>query len=197
MGIIQKALRNLFYKGEAIMDSSSHKEIYVKKLNLTNDTVEALKDYCKECGVTNYVGVRDCCSEALNKFIFVVGTRSRTIASKCKEFTDRFDFFVDRTASELGILPEIININSYSRLCFHKKENPVEFLYYTHLLMPNLDPYYFSQNMNNIRNAVLVLWDRLSGTKHSSRQSMLYLYSTEGGVGKSVFQNIIESSLCY
>ncbi len=174
------------------MKASSHKEIYVNKLNLTNDTVEALKDYCKECGVVTYVGVKNCCSEALNQFIYVDGARSTTIASKCKEFTDRFDFLVDKTASELGILPEIVNLKSFTKLVFNRKENPVEFLYYTHLLMPNLDPYYFSQNMNNLRNAVLVLWDRLSGIKHSSHQSMLYLYSTEGGVGKSVFQNIIE-----
>ena len=167
----------------------------ISKIDLTNQTVKALVAYCKLCNVENFEGVIVATDYALNNIITVKegkGDKAVRYAFKCREFVDKFDFFVNKTAAELGIYPSVINSATLLKLKKEKKPNPIEFLYYTHLLMPNLDPNHFSKNMNSIRTAVNTFWDRLTGVRHSSMQSMLYLYSVEGGVGKSVFQNIIK-----
>lgn len=164
----------------------------ISKVDLTNETVSVLVNYCKLCNANDFEGVRLACRYALNNIIKVdCGSRLR-VAKNCKEYAERLDFFTNKTAAELGIFPTIVNVGTLMQLKKAKNPNPAEFLYYTHLLMPNLDPNHFSKNMNSIRTAVNTFWDRLTGVRHSSMQSMLYLYSVEGGVGKSVFQNTIE-----
>ena len=163
----------------------------IRRGNMTNEIIESLINYCHEFGTVSYYEVMICCREALNKYIFLWSGKKETPISDCRELTDRFMFFVDQTAKRLDILPEIIEPRSLAYFENNRDPNPVNFLYYTYLLFPNLDSLHFAENMNNIRTSVNVLMDRLSGVKHSSLQSMLFLYSTEGGVGKSVFQNII------
>lgn len=165
--------------------------VTVKKMNLTRDLIDILVNYCKLCDIKNYEDVRQACRNCLSRYIFISNGNKYISVSNSKDLIDRYDFLVDQTSSELGILPEIVSPLFLKKIEENRKPNPVEFLYYTYLLFPNLDPNQFSHNMNVIKRSVNVLWDRLSGTKHSSLQSMLYLYSTEGGVGKSVFQNII------
>ena len=172
-------------------------ELVIHKANLTKSLIAALVNYCEEYKKSmnaqklTYLYVRRACEEALTKYIKISSGKSKPYAIDSKELLDRFDFFVDQTSKELDVFPDIVERPTIAQLKQKKKPNPIAFLYYTYLLMPNLDPNYFTQNMNNIRTSVNTLWDRLTQTKHSSLQSMLYLYSTEGGVGKSVFQNII------
>lgn len=185
-----RVLGNFHLRYDVMMDP-------ISRIDLTNETVSVLVNYCKLCNATNYEGVRVACKYAMDNIIRVAYSNQLRLAKNCKEYAEKLDFFVNKTAAELGIFPSIINAGTLWKLKTEKEDeeknpNPAEFLYYTHLLMPNLDPNHFSKNMNSIRTAVNTFWDRLTGVRHSSMQSMLYLFSVEGGVGKSVFQNIIE-----
>ena len=166
-------------------------KVVLSHFNLTRSIIDTLKKYCNLHHAKDYSEVEFACYIAFTHFIFIKEGKKDVLAQDSKLLMDRYQFFVDSTASELGIYPTIIEPKLLAKMEKQRNPNPVEFLYYTYLLMPNLDPSKFSVNMNNIRTSVNTLWDRLSGTKHSSMQSMLFMYSTEGGVGKSLFQNII------
>lgn len=163
----------------------------IRNYNLTRTLIEALKSYCNYYKAKSYGEVEFACFYAFEHFLYIKEGKKEVPAQDSKLLMDRYLFFVDSVASELGIYPEIIRPHLLKQMESQRSPNPIEFIYYTYLLMPNLEPSKFSTNMNNIRTSVNTLWDRLSGTKHSSMQSMLFMYSTEGGVGKSLFQSIM------
>lgn len=170
------------------------KPLEISRSEGINKTIEELVKYCKRNNVKSFKRVELACKVALSSYIKVFNRSKYEFAINHPMFDNKFDFLVNQTANRLNIYPEIAPPRLIAKMVEQKETsvNPIEFLVCTYLLMPNLDPIYFTKNMNNIRTSVNVLWDRLSGVKHSSLQSMLYLYSTEGGVGKSVFQNIMK-----
>ena len=163
----------------------------IERLDLTRTIIECLKNYCKEYKAKTYEEVDFACRYACSHLIFLKTKKGDSSLSNNVETKDKYRYYVDNVAHELDINPSIVDSKYLKRIQQQRKANPIEFLYYTYLLMPNLNPNYFTENMNNIKTAINTLWDRLTSVKHSSMQSMMFLFSKEGAVGKSVFQNII------
>lgn len=155
--------------------------------------IEYCINYCKKKKINTYEELQTNLNEIFSTYIRILDSNGKSKAVTFNISLLRYLSLIAATVSnEFNLYPSVIPDDYKQYLLSNKKPNPLRFLAFSHILMPNLDHVYFQQNLNSLKFACNTFWSRLAGGS-SQLQSFLYLYSEIGGVGKSLFWKFIEA----
>ena len=159
------------------------------------------KEYCEYKGTKTYEDVSKAIQEAFDTKIWILtGTIDKeTNQPKSKpagfdrELIKYRNDILTKVANSFEVYPPTIDSTYLEYLKTHKKPSPKDFLLASHLLLPDMQASNLVENLNNLKNAVNVLWDRIANIE-APEPSLLYLFSDiQGGTGKSLFWTFIET----
>ena len=163
----------------------------ISPLDEDNELISILSEACSSC--KSFEEVKSLAKQLMTDDIKVdlgwdnKGNKKIQTAALYQPFRNRLDFFSNQTCLNLNILPTI------KTKPFTLKRDPdiADCRTAILLLFPNQNIAYLENNIKVIHRAVNTLWDRINQTRPTKRQSMLYLQSTEGHTGKTVFVNML------